>query len=102
MSTYSLNPLENFAPYPGPLVFIIMDGVGIGAGDETDGVHLAYTPVLDEMMASPLYRELKAHGTAVGQPTDDDMGNVCIQHHVLSGKPCSFTEAHSCIADKSH
>jgi 2,3-bisphosphoglycerate-independent phosphoglycerate mutase len=96
MSTYSLNPLENFAPYPGPLVFIIMDGVGIGAQDATDGVHLAHTPVLDEMMASPLYRELKAHGTAVGQPTDDDMGNSEVGHNTIGAGRVSAQGAKLC------
>src|SRR5690606_22196954 len=30
MTTYSLKPLANFTPYDGPLLFIIMDGVGLG------------------------------------------------------------------------
>ena len=44
MSKYSLNPLPNYTPFSGPLLFIIMDGVGLGPKDESDGVHLAYTP----------------------------------------------------------
>ena len=67
---YTLSPLENYKPIPGPVICVVMDGVGLGNKDESDGVHLAYTPLLDELMANePLYCELKAHGTAVGMPT---------------------------------
>ena len=60
-----------------------MDGVGIGKRDESDGVHMAYTPVLDELLQEPLYVQLKAHGTAVGLPTDEDMGNSEVGHNAL-------------------
>jgi 2,3-bisphosphoglycerate-independent phosphoglycerate mutase len=60
-----------------------MDGVGIGQRDESDGVHLAYTPELDCLFEAPLYTELKAHGTAVGMPSDDDMGNSEVGHNAL-------------------
>lgn len=29
---------------------IILDGWGIGAGDSSDGIHLANTPVMDQLM----------------------------------------------------
>ncbi len=84
MSDLSLNKLEGYQPYPGPLVLVIMDGVGIGKRDETDGVYLAYTPVLDGLMADePLQTRLQAHGTAVGLPTDEDMGNSEVGHNAL-------------------
>ena len=76
MSEYTLEALSNFKPYPGPLVFIIMDGVGLGARDESDGVYLAHTPVLDALMREPLYTRLTAHGTAVGQPGDQDLAET--------------------------
>ncbi len=79
----SLSKLPNYNAFPGPVVLIIMDGVGLGKGDDSDGVHLAYTPVLDELLKSPLYTTLKAHGTAVGLPTDDDMGNSEVGHNAL-------------------
>jgi len=60
-----------------------MDGVGIGKRDESDGVFMAYTPVLDKLFAEPLYTQLKAHGTAVGLPSDDDMGNSEVGHNAL-------------------
>ncbi len=84
MSDLSLNKLDGYQPYPGPLVLVIMDGVGIGKRDETDGVYLAYTPVLDALMAGePLQTQLQAHGAAVGLPTDEDMGNSEVGHNAL-------------------
>lgn len=83
MPDLSLNPLPNYKPFPGPVVFVVMDGVGIGKRDESDGVWLAYTPILDELFKERLYTQLKAHGTAVGMPTDEDMGNSEVGHNAL-------------------
>ncbi|MBP8131197.1 MAG: 2,3-bisphosphoglycerate-independent phosphoglycerate mutase [Candidatus Hydrogenedentes bacterium] len=83
MSQYVLKPLPGYAPFEGPLVLVIMDGVGLGKRDESDGVFLAHTPVLDALMAEPLYVRLKAHGMAVGLPSDDDMGNSEVGHNAL-------------------
>ena len=82
--SYTLKPLEGYTPIPGPVVCVVMDGVGLGKKDESDGVHLAHTPVLDRLIAEePLYCELKAHGTAVGMPSDADMGNSEVGHNTL-------------------
>ena len=78
-----LKKLSHFSGRPGPLLLIIMDGVGIGKRDDSDGVFLAKTPCLDELMKSKLYTQLKAHGTAVGMPSDDDMGNSEVGHNAL-------------------
>jgi 2,3-bisphosphoglycerate-independent phosphoglycerate mutase len=78
-----LTPLPNYRAFPGPVVLVIMDGVGIGRHDESDGVFLAYTPVLDELFKEPLFVTLKAHGTAVGLPSDEDMGNSEVGHNAL-------------------
>lgn len=67
----------------GPVVLVIMDGVGLGPCDESDGVHMAHTPVLDSLLKEPLVTKLKAHGLAVGLPTDDDMGNSEVGHNAL-------------------
>ena len=58
-----------------PIVLVIMDGVGRGDGGSGDAVKQANTPNLDKLMASCPMTWLKAHGTAVGLPTDVDMGN---------------------------
>ena len=81
--SYELKPLANFYGRKGPLLLIIMDGVGIGKQDDSDGVYLAKTPCLDELVKSKLYTQLKAHGTAVGMPSDDDMGNSEVGHNAL-------------------
>ncbi len=83
MTDYALNPLTNYNAFDGPVVFVVMDGVGIGKGDAADGVARAYTPVLDGLLKEPLYTQLKAHGRAVGLPTDDDMGNSEVGHNAL-------------------
>jgi len=78
-----LEKLKEFEGRKGPLLFIIMDGVGIGKRDESDAVFLAKTPTLDKLMNMPLYTTLKAHGKAVGLPTDDDMGNSEVGHNAI-------------------
>ncbi|PID72989.1 MAG: phosphoglycerate mutase (2,3-diphosphoglycerate-independent) [Desulfobacterales bacterium] len=78
-----LNRNDSVSTYKGPLVTIIMDGVGIGSRDERDGVFTADTPVLDQLLQEPLSIRLKAHGTAVGLPTDGDMGNSEVGHNTL-------------------
>jgi 2,3-bisphosphoglycerate-independent phosphoglycerate mutase len=68
---------------PGPVVLVIMDGVGVGNEDAFDAVHSARTPTLDRLRTDSLYRTLLAHGTAVGLPTDADMGNSEVGHNIL-------------------
>jgi 2,3-bisphosphoglycerate-independent phosphoglycerate mutase len=81
--SFELKKLDNFKGRPGPVLLVIMDGVGLGKRDDSDGVFLAKTPVLDDLMNSKLYTTLKAHGTAVGMPSDDDMGNSEVGHNAL-------------------
>ena len=66
-----------------PVVLIIMDGVGRGDGGEGDAVARAKTPNLDRLFSACPFTWLKAHGTAVGLPTDDDMGNSEVGHNAL-------------------
>ncbi|MDJ0866836.1 MAG: 2,3-bisphosphoglycerate-independent phosphoglycerate mutase [Myxococcota bacterium] len=73
----------SFPGVKGPVVVCIMDGVGIGRHDEWDAVWLARTPQLDALAAGPLSTALRAHGTAVGMPSDDDMGNSEVGHNAL-------------------
>jgi 2,3-bisphosphoglycerate-independent phosphoglycerate mutase len=60
-----------------------MDGIGIGRQDESNAVFLAKTPTLDRLFNSKLYTQLQAHGTAVGLPSDADMGNSEVGHNAL-------------------
>ena len=78
-----LEKLENFHGRKGPVLLIIMDGVGIGKEYDGNAVYKANTPVLDKLFNSKLYTQLKAHGPAVGLPTDDDMGNSEVGHNAI-------------------
>ena len=67
----------------GPVVLVIMDGVGIGKHAESDYVKIANTPNLDWLREHAIYTEVKAHGTAVGLPDDSDMGNSEVGHNAI-------------------
>jgi 2,3-bisphosphoglycerate-independent phosphoglycerate mutase len=67
----------------GPVVLLIMDGVGYGKYADGDAVRAACTPVLDKLRAVCPNTSLKAHGTAVGLPCDDDMGNSEVGHNAI-------------------
>ena len=74
---------SSFAGVKGPVLTIVMDGVGIAPAIESNAVASAYTPTLDMLMAKYPTVALKAHGTAVGLPSDDDMGNSEVGHNAL-------------------
>ena len=78
----TLTPLSSFSGVR-PVVTIVMDGVGLAPESEANAVRLARTPNLDRLMANYPWVKLKAHGTAVGLPTDDDMGNSEVGHNAL-------------------
>lgn len=72
----------------GPVVLVIMDGVGLykgrAEGYPGNAVDLATAPFLkDQLQHAPIRLQLKAHGTAVGMPSDDDMGNSEVGHNAL-------------------
>ena len=66
-----------------PIVLVVMDGVGKGDGGSGDAVVVAKTPTLDDLLATCPNTYLKAHGTAVGLPSDEDMGNSEVGHNAL-------------------
>ena len=66
-----------------PVVTIVMDGVGLAPAGESNAVYLARTPNLDRLMQNYPMIPLRAHGTAVGLPSDDDMGNSEVGHNAL-------------------
>ena len=79
----SLNKLTNFDGVKGPVLTVVMDGVGLAPDTISNAVAGAYTPTLDMLMAKYPMVSLKAHGTAVGLPSDDDMGNSEVGHNAL-------------------
>jgi 2,3-bisphosphoglycerate-independent phosphoglycerate mutase len=68
---------------PLPVTIVIMDGVGYREEALGNAVANACTPSLDWLLANCPYRLLRAHGTAVGLPSDEDMGNSEVGHNAL-------------------
>lgn len=78
-----LTNLSNPVQVKGPVLTIVMDGVGIAPAGDGNAVQRAYTPTLDRIMKEYPMVQLKAHGTAVGLPSDEDMGNSEVGHNAL-------------------
>jgi 2,3-bisphosphoglycerate-independent phosphoglycerate mutase len=83
MAPPTLRPHPRQPAPRGPVVLVVMDGIGRGAGDEADAVRIAATPTLDRLWVPGVRAELRAHGKAVGLPSDDDMGNSEVGHNAL-------------------
>jgi 2,3-bisphosphoglycerate-independent phosphoglycerate mutase len=81
--TLKLKKIQSFSGRKGSLLLVIMDGIGIGRNDDSNAVYLANTPNLDRLFSSELYCQLQAHGTAVGLPSDSDMGNSEVGHNAI-------------------
>jgi len=79
----ALKKRNNFSPRRGPVVLVILDGVGIGKYKEGNGVEEAFTETLDELRQTWPMTQLKAHGIAVGLPDDGDMGNSEVGHNAI-------------------
>ena len=82
MSNWQLQK-NGFRPRRGPVVVVVLDGVGWGANNEGNAIYLADTPTLDRLWSRYPTRLLAAHGTAVGLPSDADMGNSEVGHNAL-------------------
>ena len=78
-----LKKSEKFEGVKGPVLTIVMDGVGIAPNNDGNAFAKAYTPTLDRLMKEYPTLVIKAHGTAVGLPGDDDMGNSEVGHNAL-------------------
>ena len=87
-----------FSATPGPVVAIVMDGVGLSSTHEGDAIHAARTPVLDSLFAKHVWTRLNAHGLAVGLPSDDDMGNSEVGHNAM-GAGRVFAQGAKLVAD---
>jgi 2,3-bisphosphoglycerate-independent phosphoglycerate mutase len=78
-----LNKLAAFPGIQGPVVAIVLDGIGFSEQTEGNAIAQAYTPTLDRLFARYPHTLLKAHGTAVGMPSDEDMGNSEVGHNAI-------------------
>ena len=67
----------------GPLVLVIMDGVGYGKYAEGDAVADSKLYNFRALESTCPATRLKAHGLAVGLPADDDMGNSEVGHNAI-------------------
>lgn len=66
-----------------PILLVVMDGIGFSKTGIGDAVTLANTPTLDWLLKNCPNTRLKAHGGAVGLPSDDDMGNSEVGHNAI-------------------
>jgi len=79
----SLKKLAAFDGVKGPVLTIVMDGIGIAPANAGNAITLANTPTLDKLYEKYPCVKLRAHGVAVGLPSDDDMGNSEVGHNAL-------------------
>ena len=65
------------------VVLVIMDGVGLSDKKEGNAFKNANTPNLDNLLNNYPNIAIHAHGTYVGLPSDDDMGNSEVGHNAM-------------------
>ncbi len=103
MDDFKLRPNPSFSGVPGPLLLVILDGVGLYRG-RADGypanaVDLAATPNFDRLMATaPVSLRLRAHGPSVGLPGNGDMGNSEVGHNAM-GAGRIFAQGAKLVSD---
>ncbi|HJV24587.1 MAG TPA: 2,3-bisphosphoglycerate-independent phosphoglycerate mutase [Aromatoleum sp.] len=78
-----LQKLSSFPGVQGPVVIIVMDGYGIPKSELGSAIAAARKPTLDRLFAEYPNIALRAHGTAVGMPSDEDMGNSEVGHNAI-------------------
>ena len=93
-----LQKLSTFAGVAGPVVTIVMDGYGLPKTDVGSAIAAAKKPTLDRLFANYPNIRLRAHGTAVGMPSDDDMGNSEVGHNAI-GAGQVYSQGASLVAD---
>jgi 2,3-bisphosphoglycerate-independent phosphoglycerate mutase len=88
MSDFQLSPSQGFSGVSGQLLLVILDGVGLYRGHDDgyggNAFDLGHTPNLDRLLReAEIFLKLKAHGKAVGLPSDGDMGNSEVGHNAI-------------------
>jgi 2,3-bisphosphoglycerate-independent phosphoglycerate mutase len=74
---------SSFPGVAGPIVTIVIDGYGLAKNDVGCAIAAARKPTLDRLFASYPNVRLRAHGKAVGMPSDGDMGNSEVGHNAI-------------------
>jgi 2,3-bisphosphoglycerate-independent phosphoglycerate mutase len=96
-----MNMLPRFSAFPGiagPVVTIVIDGYGLAKNDVGSAIAAARKPTLDRLFASYPNVRLRAHGTAVGMPSDGDMGNSEVGHNAI-GAGQVYAQGAALVAD---
>ncbi len=93
-----LQKLSSFPGIEGPVVVIVMDGYGIPSNEVGSAIAAARKPTLDALFARYPHMTLRAHGTAVGMPSDDDMGNSEVGHNAI-GAGQVYAQGAALVAD---
>ncbi|XP_073060779.1 2,3-bisphosphoglycerate-independent phosphoglycerate mutase-like [Primulina eburnea] len=67
------------------IAMVVLDGWGEAKPNKYNCINVAETPTMDSLKngAPEKWRLVKAHGTAVGMPTEDDVGNSEVGHNAL-------------------
>ncbi len=85
---FTLEKQTGYQGVQGPLLLIILDGMGIyrgrAEGYPGNAFEIAAPPALLQLLNSErIVARLQAHGTAVGMPSDADQGNSEVGHNAL-------------------
>ncbi|PLX54585.1 MAG: 2,3-bisphosphoglycerate-independent phosphoglycerate mutase [Chromatiales bacterium] len=88
----------SFPGIEGPILTVIMDGIGLNASPVGNAVLHANTPTLDRLARDYPNTTLLAHGKAVGMPSDADMGNSEVGHNAL-GAGQVFSQGAALVSD---
>lgn len=67
----------------GPVLTVVLDGFGISKRQVGNAIAAARTPTFDRLFSGYPHVLLRAHGTAVGMPSDGDMGNSEVGHNAI-------------------
>ena len=80
------------------MLLVILDGVGLRESHFGNAVALARTPYLNYLSSLDLTTSLNAHGTYVGLPSDQDIGNSEVGHNTL-GAGKVYSQGASLVKD---
>jgi 2,3-bisphosphoglycerate-independent phosphoglycerate mutase len=85
---FNLEKLPNYNGVKGPLLLIILDGLGIfkknADGYPGNAIDIAQPKNITKLLENEkIVTYLKAHGTAVGMPSDEDQGNSEVGHNAM-------------------
>jgi 2,3-bisphosphoglycerate-independent phosphoglycerate mutase len=93
-----LAKLASFSGIKGPILTVVMDGYGLSRSDLGSAIAAARKPTLDRLFKDYPNIALRAHGTAVGMPSDEDMGNSEVGHNAI-GAGQVYSQGASLVAD---